>query len=211
ADERRRAFLADVSHQLRTPLTIIRGETQVALKTADDPGFDPQEALEHILDQTQHLGRMVNDLFLIARAEAGGLPLDRRYHDLGDMVARVAADFENLARENAGSIRARAQAGVVAHVDADRLRRALTALIENAMRHCQPGVNIVIEVQRSEAGAVIAVCDDGPGVPPADVERLFERFRRGETDGEGSGLGLSLVRALVEAHGGKAFIEPRLA
>jgi signal transduction histidine kinase len=208
ADERRRAFLADVSHQLRTPVTIIRGETQVALKTADDPAFDPQEAFEHILDQTQHLGRMVNDLFLIARAEAGGLPLDREYQDLGEMATRVAADFENLARENGGSIRARVEQGVIANVDADRLRRALTALIENAMRHCQPGVNIVLEVEGREASAVLTVCDDGPGIPPGDAERLFERFRRGETLGEGSGLGLSLVRALVEAHGGRAILEP---
>jgi signal transduction histidine kinase len=210
ADERRRAFLADVSHQLRTPLTIIRGETEVALKTADDPSFDPQEAFEHILDQTQHLGRMVNDLFLIARAEAGGLPLDRQPHDLGEMVTRVAGDFENLARENGGSIRARVQPGVVTSVDADRLRRALTALIENTMRHCQPGVNIVLEVETREGSAMLAVCDDGPGIDPADAERLFERFRRGDSHGEGSGLGLSLVRALVEAHGGKARLEARV-
>jgi two-component system OmpR family sensor kinase len=126
------------------------------------------------------------------------------------MVTRVAGDFENLARENGGSIRARVQPGVVTPVDADRLRRALTALIENTMRHCQPGVNIVLEVEAREGSTVLAVCDDGPGIDPADAERLFERFRRGDSHGEGSGLGLSLVRALVEAHGGKARLEARV-
>lgn len=209
ADGRRRAFLADVSHELRTPLTVIRGETQVALRTADQPGFDPHDVFERILQQTRDLSRMVDDLFLIARAEAGGLPLNRQRLDLREMATRVAGDFETLAMETGSSIRADGARGVVAFVDPDRLRRALAALIENALRHCQPGVVIDIDVQEIGGQAVIAVADDGPGIDPAIAVELFQRFRRGETRGEGSGLGLSLVGALVEAHGGVAFLSPR--
>jgi signal transduction histidine kinase len=208
-DERRRAFLADVGHELRTPITVIRGETQVALRLADRPGFDPHEAFERILHQTQDLSRMVNDLFLIARAQAGGLPLDLRLLDLREIAMRLAADFETLASEMGGSIRVLPHPSVFALVDEDRLRRALAALIENALRHCQPGVNIAIELDVQPDCASIAVCDDGPGVPFTQAEQLFERFRRGESRGEGSGLGLSLVSALVQAHGGRAALRPR--
>lgn len=209
ADERRRAFLADVSHELRTPLTVIRGETQVALRTADQPGFDPHDVFERILQQTLDLSRMVDDLFLIARAEAGGLPLERELLDLQEIAARVAGDFGTLASETGGSIRAAPGCGTIAFVDPARLRCALAALIDNALRHCQPGVNVEIEVQEIGHIAAITVSDDGPGIDPALAQQLFQRFRRGQTRGEGSGLGLSLVNALVEAHGGRAYLEER--
>jgi len=211
ADERRRAFLADVSHELRTPLTIIRGETQVALRTADQSDFDANEVLERILQQTRDLSRMVDDLFLIARAEGGGLPLEREMLDLHDIAGRVAADFSTVAGEAGGSIKIRAGQPAFALVDPGRLRRAMAALIENAMRHCQPGVNVQIEAYSSADVTVIAVSDDGPGIDPVIAPLLFERFRRGHTRGEGSGLGLSLVSALVEAHGGRAYLQPTSA
>lgn len=206
-DERRRAFLADVSHELRTPLTVIRGEAQVALKLADRPGFDPQDAFDRILTQTEDLGRMVDDLFLIARAQAGGLPLNLQRFDLQEVVERVAGDFENLASERGGSICAVRGAAVRASVDEDRLRRALAALIENALRHCPDGVNITLEAFERGRAAFIVVSDDGPGIDFAHAEELFQRFRRGESRGEGSGLGLSLVNALVLAHGGTTAID----
>jgi signal transduction histidine kinase len=208
-DERRRAFLADVGHELRTPLTVIRGETQVALRLAERPGFDPHEVFERILHQTQDLSRMVNDLFLIARAQAGGLPLELELLDLQEIAARVTADFETLASEMGGSIRVLPHPPVFAFVDRDRLRRALAALIENALRHCQQGVNITLELALEQSTVSIAVCDDGPGVEFAHAEQLFQRFRRGQSRGEGSGLGLSLVSALVQAHGGYAALKPR--
>lgn len=208
ADELRRAFLADVSHELRTPLTIIRGEAQVALRTADQQ-FDTQESFARILEQTEDLSRMVNDLFLIALAEAGRLPLDRKVLDLRELGARLAGDFETLAFEMGGTIRALPGPPVFATVDSCRLRRALSALVENALRHCPRGVSIVLETRSTGDGVAISVSDDGPGLDFAKAHELFERFRRGETRGEGSGLGLSLVHALVQAHGGRTELTAR--
>ena len=207
-NERRRTFLADISHELRTPLTIIRGETEVALRLADRPGFDAHDVLERILAQTCDLTRMVNDLFLIGRAQAGVLPLELRPLDLRDIVTRIAGDFDIIAAQTGSAIRALPGAPLFAEVDADRLRRAIAALIENALKHCHAGVAITLQVEAGPQSAAIAVCDDGPGVDFARAGELFERFRRGESRGEGSGLGLSLVSALAEAHGGSARLEP---
>ena len=95
-----------------------------------------------------------------------------------------------------------------ASIDPERVRRAIAALIENAMRHCQPAVKVEIEVKMIGGHPTILVTDDGPGIDPAIAAGLFERFRRGDTRGEGSGLGLSLVSALMEAHGGRAYLSP---
>lgn len=209
ADERRRAFLADVSHELRTPLTIIRGEAQVALRTADRPGFDPQEPFERILQQTHDLSRMVDDLLVIALAEAGRLPLEREVLDLQALASRLAGDFETLASELGGSIRAVPGPAVFASADRDRLRRALAALMENSLRHSQRGVSVTIEATAGIDGVAISVTDNGPGLDFARANCLFERFRRGETRGEGAGLGLSLVHALVQAHGGRTELSPK--
>lgn len=207
-NQRRQAFLADISHELRTPLTIIRGETQVAMRLAEQPGFDPHEVFERILKQTRDLSRMVDDLFVIARARAGVLPLHLERLDLQRLARDLASDFETVASERGGSIRILEGPAVMADVDADRLRRALAALVENALTHCQKGVNIALRVHDGPDFATIAVQDDGPGMDFDHAHALFDRFRRGETRGEGAGLGLSLVRALAKAHGGHAVLEP---
>lgn len=206
ADERRRAFLADVSHELRTPLTIIRGETEVALRTTDHPNSDANDVFERILKQTRDLSRMVDDLFVIALAESGALPLEREMLDLHAVASRVADDFGTLASEAGGSVSVLPGQRYFAWIDPERVRRAIAALIENAMRHCQPAVKVEIEVGMVDGHPVIAVTDDGPGIDPSLASELFERFRRGDTRGEGSGLGLSLVSALMEAHGGRAYL-----
>lgn len=208
SDERRREFLANVSHELRTPLTIIRGEAQVALRTVDGKGFEPIEAFERILQQTQDLSRMVDDLLVIALAEAGHLPLERETLDLRELGARLAGDFDTLVSEMGGSISTAGGPAVFASGDEDRLRRAVAALIENSLRHSPRGVSIVIEARDEADGPSIAVRDNGPGLDFSRASTLFERFHRGETRGEGSGLGLSLVQALIQAHGGWAELAP---
>ena len=207
-DRRRRTFLADVGHELRTPLTIIRGEAQLALRAADPGAVDHAPVYGRILDQTHDLERLVNDLFLIARAESGGLKLNRRETDLGDLARRVAADFEALATEERAVILATASPTVEAKVDPDRVRQMMAALIDNALRHTRHGVRIEVGADIWRGSPRITVRDDGPGVAPDMAESLFTRFRRGDDGrGQGSGLGLAVVRALAEAHGGAAGLE----
>jgi len=210
-DERLRAFLADVSHELRTPLTIIRGEVQVALRAGERVPSDPIEVYERILQQTRGLSCLVDDLFLIARAEAGGLPLNLQPIEVDEIITGIAQDFSTLACEQGATVVAHPDAGARVMGDPDRLRQILAALIDNALRHTRPGVNVVLE-SRDEAGQVaIRVSDDGPGVDSGIASDLFGRFRRGPTRGDGSGLGLTVVRALTEAQGGSACLEPGAA
>lgn len=211
-DNRRRRFLADVSHELRTPLTIIRGEAQVALRAAERGPVEPTAPFGRILEQTQGMGRLVDDLFLIARAEAGGLSLAKQPMNLRECAARVANDFDALAAERGASVRALPGPPVPIQADPDRLRQILAALVDNALRHTRPGVQVTLDARLVDAGAgegwaEVSVLDDGPGLPDASAE-LFGRFARGETRGDGTGLGLSVVRALAEAHGGSARLEP---
>jgi len=209
-DRRRRAFLAYVGHELRTPLTIIRGEAQLALRAADPCRLDPSPVLGRILEQTRDLARLVDDLFLIARAESGGLKLHRRRTDLGELTQRVAADFDALAAEGRAEIRATPSPTVEAEVDPDRVRQMMAALIDNALRHTHPGVRVEVAADLWEGAPRITVRDDGPGVPSAQADDLFTGFRRGDdARGQGLGLGLAVVRALAEAHGGAAGLENR--
>lgn len=209
-DGRRRRFLADVSHELRTPLTIIRGEAQVSLRAVERGLVDPAPGFERILEQTQGMGRLVDDLFLIARAEAGGLRLQRERVDLRACASRVAADFEAVAGELGSTVSAEPGPPVQADVDPDRLRQVLAALVDNALRHAGPGVAVSLRALTGDGWAEVSVSDDGPGWPAEagdGASELFGRFARGETRGDGSGLGLSVVRALAEAHGGSARLE----
>ena len=208
ADDRRRDFMADVSHELRTPLTIIRGEAQVALRTASAAPSEAHETIERILEQTYDLSRMVDDLFMIARAEAGVLPLELEPVDLRHLCASLAADFDTLVATRGGTIRTRAGGPVVAQIDRQRMRRAVATLIENALKHCPGAVQIELDVWQSDGQAMLLVCDDGPGLDFSKAQQLFARFSRGGGRGEGAGLGLSLVKALTEAHHGQFALAP---
>ncbi len=203
-DGRRRTFLADASHELRMPLTIIRGETQVALRAGLQPSQDLTEVFERILEQTRVLTRVFDDLFLIARAEAGGLRLNLCALDLGELVRRVAHDFSTIACESGATVCVEASCGLAARVDPDRIRQALAALIDNALRHAGAGVCVRVEARATGDWTTITVTDNGPGIDSGMAAELFGRFRRGHTRSDGSGLGLTVVRALAEAHGGTA-------
>jgi signal transduction histidine kinase len=206
-DERRRAFLVDASHELRVPVTIIRGEAQVALR--QDPGarLETIEALERILDQTRSVTRMLDDLFLIARAEAGGLRMNLQRIDAGVIAKQTASDFSTLACEAGATVVCHKEPNLPVIADADRLRQALAALIDNALRHTREGVIVVVGARLDAGDVLISVSDDGPGIDPGIATELFQRFRRGHSRSEGSGLGLTVVRALAEAFGGTVRIE----
>lgn len=208
-DERRRAFFADVSHELRTPLTIIRGEAQIALRKLDRGGVDSVAVLDRILSLTRNLSRLVDDLFLIARAEAGGLALRREELEISELTARLAQDFSSIAQEVGARVVVETRAPTRAVADADRLRQMLMAVMDNALRHAPAPLVITLTVWEEESWSVVRVSDNGPGFALDAPHELFTRFRRGKVGGEGSGLGLTLVRALAEAQGGRVSLSNR--
>src|SRR5690606_36286280 len=141
-DERRRLFLAEASHELRIPVTIIRGEAEVALRSGASGSAEAAETFERIVEQTRDITRLLQDLFLIAHAEAGGLRLALEPVDLHGLIANLAHDFSTLAFESGASVRAEVTGPLIATVDAGRIRQALSALVDNALRHGHVRVNI---------------------------------------------------------------------
>jgi signal transduction histidine kinase len=194
----RRAMLADVTHELRTPLTVISGELEAMLD-----GVHPIDA-EHVapvLAETRVMGRLLDDLRTLSLADAGALTLHREPTDLRILAADVvAADGAAAGRKGVALALADGDP-VITSVDPVRVREIVVNLLTNAVRHTPAGGRIDVSVGRDGDDAVLAVADTGDGIPPADLERVFDRFHR-RADSGGSGLGLSIVRDLAAAHGG---------
>lgn len=202
----RRQLLADVSHELRTPLTIIRGEADVALRGSPKTPAAYREALERSRTAAEHCTRIVNDLLFIARHELGAASIRVESVDLAELLPRVVEASVALHGGGARSIGVRGteQPSLVA-ADPVRIRQVLLILLENAVNY--GGEHIQVALEPVPTGWRVSVSDDGPGMSTEDRERAFERFYRGSSAASryerGSGLGLSVARAIVEAHGGR--------
>ena len=197
------AWNAAIAHELRTPLTILRGKLQGVI----DGVFAPDEQMiRNLLLQIDGLSRLADDLRVVTLADSGHLHLHKEPVDLGVEIGRVV-DLLGLSLEESGfRIELTAVIDMTVVADGARIRQALLGLLENARRYAKPGI-IEITTLRSQDKAIIRVEDGGPGLPPEFVKRAFEPFVRGDAtrtrrDG-GSGLGLSVVRAIAEAHGGE--------
>ncbi len=199
ADEQRRRLLADLGHELRTPLTVVRGEIESMLDGVHQP--DP-EHLELLLDEVAVMERLLEDLRTLSLAEAGALGLELGPTDVGDLVSDVADGY----RRSAG------EAGVAIEADVDdrlpeivvdpvRIREVVTNLVVNALRAMPDGGMLTLGVRSDGSEQVVTVADTGVGIDPDQAPAVFERFRKGSTS-SGSGLGLTISRDLVEAHGG---------
>lgn len=205
ADGARRRLLSDVSHELRTPLTIIQGEAEVALRGRDRDAGEYREALARVRDSAVHSARIVDDLLFVARAEEGVARLDLKPVDLAPLLEEKAAFAPALVADADASIRfvSETQAAVVM-ADAQRVRQVCLILIENALRH--GGGAVTLGLAEAPEGFSVSVTDDGPGMTAAEIAQAFDRFFRGPNaarrHGRGSGLGLPVARAIVEAHGG---------
>ena len=182
----RRQLMADVAHELRTPLSILQGRIEGLL----DGVYPRDDAhLQELLAETQHLGRLVEDVRTLANAEAGALELRREPVDVVALIRETAASF-------ARPIAIDAPPQLIVDADPVRLREVLLNIVGNAVQHA-PGAAIAITV----AKGIIRVTDNGPGIPAGELPHLFDRFHKGPRS-RGSGLGLSIARKLVEAHGG---------
>ncbi len=213
-DERqRRSLLADVSHELRNPLAVVRGNLEAIID-----GVHPadQAHLASILDETLVLGRLVEDLRTVALSEAGTLPLHREPTDLVLLIHEAARSFETMAAATGVAVEVTPETDAAdlpaLDIDPVRLREVLDNLIANALRYTPAGGTVAIVAGRAPAGRSVnvSVSDTGSGIAPEIRAHLFERFAK-TGDSRGSGLGLAIARNLVEAHGGSIGAEARPA
>jgi signal transduction histidine kinase len=200
--ERQRAFVADASHELRTPLTSVLANLELLVDSV--PGAD-RDVAESALRSTQRMRRLVGDLLLLARADAGHAPL-REPFDLADVVIEAASELEPSSRDHVLELDT---APTQVSGSRDDLQRVATNLIENALRHTPPGTHITASTRLLPDGsAELVVADDGPGIPSELRPELFARFVRGGGDRGGSfGLGLAIVAAVTQAHGGTVSVD----
>ena len=205
--DRERRFVDEASHELRTPLGVLRAEVELALKGSRSRE-ELEAALRSVRQESERLGRLSQDLLVLARSDRGRLPVHRADVDVSELLDRVASEFEERAGMQGVRVRSES-AGVRATVDRDRVRQAMENLIDNALRHTGRGGEIVLRAERGRDALTLEVIDSGTGFPPGLLDRVFEPFARvdGRGNDEGAGLGLAIVRAVAEAHGGAAFAE----
>jgi two-component system sensor histidine kinase BaeS len=204
ADELRRNLTADVAHELRTPLSVIRGKLEGVLD-----GVYPAtpDHLAPVLEETKLLTHLVEDLRLLALAEAGRLDLERQPLDVGDLLRDAQVNFNPQAADRGITLALDLPSGLPPVVaDRRRVAQILGNLLTNALRHTPQGGCVTLSAATVESAVEVSVADTGAGIPPEDLPYIFERFWRGDKSrsraGGGSGLGLAIAKQLVEMHGG---------
>lgn len=207
-DETRRGFFADISHELRTPLTVIRGEGEIALRGSNKKVAEYKQSMERIVEQAKHLSVLVNDLLFIARQGAGAARLNLQPIDLGDLLKKVCGDARVIAHNRGVDVAfVNGTAHETVRGDPARLRQLFLVLLDNAVRYSKSKGAVQVEIDSAGDEIQVRVTDRGIGIPPEELEGVFERFRRGGSaaamNEEGLGLGLPVARAIVEAHKGR--------
>lgn len=204
AFSRQRQFVSDASHELRTPLTAIRGQLEVLTRSANPAPAELQRVESMVLTEMARIERLVDDLLTLARLDEEA-PLRREGILLAPYLRRLAEE-ETLGDVTVGEL----QPGTL-HADPDRLTQVIRNLLVNARRHAGPTGWVAISAEACGERLTIRVDDDGPGISPANRERVFGRFHRSEAsrarDSGGSGLGLAIARSIVELHGGRIWVE----
>lgn len=213
-EKTRQDFVANVSHELRTPLTLIKGCVETLIDGAKN---DPQVAdkfLNTIKKHANRLNFLLEDLLTISKLESGEVSMQIKPFDLQVLVKQVLEDFSEVARQKNVSLKNNVPEGFVVYGDADRLYQVLYNLVDNAIKYGKTGGNVWIGAFQKGTDAQITVRDDGPGIPPEARERIFERFFRVDKarsrEQGGTGLGLSIVKHIIQAHGGRVWVESEL-
>lgn len=206
-----RRFLADAAHELRTPLARARGTGELALAAAGDPAQD-RAALQQTQRELEAMSRLVDELLVLARADADGRPANLQRGYLDDLVADVVRGFEPLARARGVTLALEVPEEAPVLREAHALSRLVAILVDNAIRYSDAGGTVHVRVRAAPDGARLEVEDTGIGIPAEERARLFERFFRGaearRRAPDGSGLGLPIAAAIAEQHGARIAIEP---
>jgi signal transduction histidine kinase len=209
---RQRTFIADASHELKTPLTLIRADAEVLSRSLDEEASDNRELIDDLLGETDRMNALLSDLLLLARLDAHKISVSREPFDLALVLsetserfaARAAAEGKNLEVHHSGKLPARG--------DAERTGQILAALLDNALHFTPAGGTIMVEGRVVDRRVEATVTDTGPGISPDNLDRVFERFYRADTQsaartrgpsGGGTGLGLAIARDLARAQGGE--------
>jgi signal transduction histidine kinase len=198
-DRQRRQLMADIAHELRTPLSVLQGRLEGLLD-----GVYPRDdqRMAELLEDTRVLTRLVDDLRTLANAEAGNLPLRKEPTDLAILLHDSAASFSGEAREKQIDVRVEERTDLpLVDVDPLRIREVLTNLLANAVRHTGTGGSITLTAGVQDGRVDVTVHDTGSGIPPEELPKIFDRFYKGASS-RGSGLGLTIARNLIVAHGG---------
>jgi two-component system, OmpR family, sensor kinase len=202
-----RQFMAEASHQVRTPVSVVHTAAQVMLARDTRPEQDYRDALTVVGEQSERLRRLVDAMFLLSRAEAQGIPLVREPLYLDELVSECARALRVVAGERSVRVTTSGDTEVALTGDDTLLRQMVGNLLDNAIRHARPGGWVSATVERNGSKAVVRVIDDGPGVPPEQRERVFQRFVQLDSSNGGAGLGLPIARWIAEAHGGHLVLE----
>ena len=201
---RQQGFVANASHELRTPLTLLRASAEVVLRGLPAADADRRELLGDVLNETDHMSRLVEDLLLLSRLDAGRLAVTPEPVILGDLLGDMERQMGRVATERGLTLSVGSAEGV-AQADPTRLRQVLLIVLDNALRHTPAGGRVTLEAGPAHHGVQIRVTDTGSGIPAEHLQRVFERFYRADDargTGGGTGLGLAIARGLVEAQHG---------
>ena len=207
--ERQRRFISDASHELRTPVSILRGEAEVALSQASRSPEEYRESLAVLQQEAQRLARIVEDLFTLTRADAGEYGLARSDFYLEELIADCVRAARALAQAKNITLLAVTSKEMPLRADEDLLRRMILNLLDNAIKYTPAGGNVSVTCSSAPGGYELSVTDSGPGIPAALQSKIFERFfrvdrARSRTGADsGAGLGLSIARWIAEAHWGR--------
>jgi signal transduction histidine kinase len=209
-DEARRQLVAAASHDLRTPLASLR----LLVESIDDgvaTGETRDRYLREIRTHVEVLADLVDDLFELSRIEAGDISWTMRQVELGDLIDDTVAAMRAPAEAHGIKIAADLPVGegVIAEANAEKVQRVLFNLIQNAIRHTPADGSVTVRARKAGGGVEVEVADDGEGIPDGDDDRVFEAFYRGDESrgDDGAGLGLAISRAIIEAHGGRIWLE----
>ena len=215
---RQKTFIADASHELKTPLTLIRADAEVLSRGIDDPdkATDNRELVDDLLGETDRMSAVLSDLLLLARLDAQKVSVSREPFDLALVISETSERFAVRARAEGKNLEVHHSGKLPARGDAPRTDQSLAALLDNALRFTPPGGTITVEGRITDKHVEAIVTDTGPGIAPENLERIFERFYRDDAhsaarsrgpSGGGTGLGLAIARDLVRAQGGEVGAE----